>query len=106
MSAAKKATAVLIIILLVVVALPFWGFVLYAYWGWFISPALNIPEITYPSAIGLWFSQSLLTHPIRHRQKKEKTEDPAVDLINEATLIPALFLLFGFAIHTLIQAFS
>ena len=53
------------------------GWIAKVLWGWFVAAPLNLPEITTPNGVGLYFLFALLTKGIRYsRFEKEYRDDP------------------------------
>lgn len=75
------------------------GYVLSTLWGWFLVPALGLPAISIPSAIGIDLVVSYMTH-----QYRENTNDLGRDVemlikgMVYSTGRPAVALFFGWIV--------
>lgn len=75
------------------------GFVLSILWGWFFVPALGVPVLSVPSAIGIALVVSYMTHQY---QKKNKSEIDGWEAVAESlahmAMKPAFALLVGWIV--------
>jgi hypothetical protein len=76
------------------------GYVLSALWGWFMVPALHLPPLSVPYAIGVCLVAGFLTN---HRNGKEAERDvPWWQPMLMVVLKPGLALLFGWTVKAFI----
>ena len=74
------------------------GYALSKLWVWFLVPALGVPALSIPAAIGLALVVSYMTHqPTRDDPDKDATEKAIEGAISLA-LKPAVALGFGWVI--------
>ena len=92
--------AVLAVVVLTPASAILSGWVLSKLWAWFMVPALNLPALTIPAAIGISLVVSYLTYhtPVRAKETQgavEAMSTAAVDMF----LRPLLALFFGWIVQ-------
>jgi multisubunit Na+/H+ antiporter MnhB subunit len=75
------------------------GYVLSVLWGWFISPALGVPQLSVGYAIGL----TIVVRYLTYRANKDDDEDESMGTkfgkaLVTAISMPAFSLLFGWVV--------
>jgi hypothetical protein len=71
------------------------GWALSIMWGWFMVPALGLPPLSIPSALGIALIVSMLTHQDREKSDKEPSTKEVVIAVLIPLLRPLIFLAFG-----------
>lgn len=84
------------------------GYVLSVLWGWFVVPALGLPPLTIPSAIGLAMVIGYLTHqyspkdkiePEDEEERKKQKKKELIDAISHIISRPISCLIVGWIVH-------
>lgn len=93
--------AVLIVLAYLFVLLPLgvmWsGYVLSKLWAWFVVPALGVPELSIPAAIGLALIVSYMTHQATNGDD-DLTPEALIEGVLWLAMRPAAALCFGWVI--------
>ncbi len=74
------------------------GFALSKLWAWFLVPALGVPPLSIPAAIGLALVVSYMTYQGTNADKDRNTTERVIDGALTLALKPAIALGFGWVV--------
>lgn len=90
---------VLIYILVLIPMGVMWsGFALSKLWAWFFVPALGVPALSIPAAMGIALVVSYMTHQMQENKEGKDAPERLIESTVQMALKPALALGFGWLI--------
>ena len=90
---------IIVTIALSIYSATFNGWALSTLWRWFIEPTFHLaPSLNIPSAVGLCYVVSFLTHQMKMDKEKKPYLEALASGFVISTMKPLIFLGFGFAL--------
>lgn len=74
------------------------GYALSKLWAWFLVPALGLPELSIPAAIGLAMVVSYMTYQPTNTNKDKDANQQILEVLLSLALKPTLAIGFGWVV--------